>query len=76
MLSRDFLLLSMEIATIIAAEDSDLIDVFTKTGRMQELVTALARNSQALLWANSEGRGLKRRRKETGSGVEMWDIEL
>ena len=73
MLSRENLLHSLDLATVIAAEDSDLIEVFTKTGRMQELVTALAKNSQALLWANSEARGIKKRR---ASGAGIWDIEL
>ncbi len=79
-LSRDNLLECMELSTIIAAEDSDLADLFVKKGRMQELVEAFADNSRALLMANSTGKGKtgtsSKKLRTLGWSRELWDIKL
>jgi nuclear pore complex protein Nup107 len=52
-LTRDFLIECMELSALIAEEDSDLLNVFIETGRMQELVEILAIASKSLLLVTS-----------------------
>jgi nuclear pore complex protein Nup107 len=79
-LSRDNLLECMDLSTIIAAEESDLADLFVRKGRMEELVTAFAMNSRALLHANigskNKPAGNSKRLRTLGWSRELWDIKL
>jgi nuclear pore complex protein Nup107 len=79
-LSRDNYLACMELSTIVAAEDSDLADLFAKKGRMQELVAAFAENSKALLHGNTVNKsrtGTNSKKIRTlGWTRELWDIKL
>ena len=79
-LSRDNFLECMELSTIIAAEDSDLADMFVKKGRMKELVAAFADNSRALLQANTPGKSrtgtTSKKLRNLGWTRELWDIKL
>ncbi|KAI9732472.1 MAG: Nucleoporin nup84 [Claussenomyces sp. TS43310] len=78
-LSRDNLLESINLSTIIAAEDSDLADMFVKKGRMEELVQTFAEDSTALLEATGPGRGKKgtsKKLKELGWTRDIWDIKM
>jgi len=79
-LSRDNFLECMELSTIIAAEDSDLADIFVKKGRMKELVAAFADNSRALLQANTPGKSrtgrTSKKLRSLGWTRELWDIKL
>jgi nuclear pore complex protein Nup107 len=81
-LSRDNFLECMELSTIIAAEDSDLADLFVRKGRMQELVTAFAENSKALLAANTPAKvargkaaGTKKKFRAVGWTRDLWEIK-
>jgi len=77
-LSRDFLMQCMELSADIAAEDSDLLELFQKTGRMQELVDAFALASKALLIMTSEKKGTSSKSKKLrakGWSQELWNIK-
>ena len=77
-LSRDFLMQCMELSADIAAEDSDLLVLFQKTGRMQELVDAFALASKALLIMTSEKKGTSSKSKKLrvkGWSQELWNIK-
>lgn len=77
-LSRDNLLESMELATVVAERSSDLTSVFSATKRMTELVEALAACSKALAVATSEKRttsvGSKKLR-EMGWSRDIWSVK-
>ncbi|KAG4427709.1 hypothetical protein IFR05_016806 [Cadophora sp. M221] len=77
-LTRDFLMECMDLSATIAGEDSDVLDVFAKTGRMQELVEAFAFVSKDLLVLTAQkatpgSRGKKLRRK--GFTPELWSVK-
>lgn len=78
-LSRDNFLECMELSTMIAAEDSDLVEIFMKKGRMRELVAAFADNSRALLQAKTPGKSRSVTTSKTlrtlGWTRELWDIK-
>ncbi|KAI9763348.1 MAG: Nucleoporin nup84 [Candelina submexicana] len=77
-LSRENLLRSMDLATVIAAEDSDLAPCFTAAGRMKELVDAMALTSKAILRANETGNSRINKRKKAGSGANLaiWKVDM
>ncbi|THV48960.1 hypothetical protein BGAL_0218g00020 [Botrytis galanthina] len=80
MLTRDYLMVSMDLATIIAAEDSDLLELFSKTGRMPELVNALASSSKELLVMSSKSKRSttsknSKKMKERGWTTELWNVK-
>jgi|HubBroStandDraft_4_1064222.scaffolds.fasta_scaffold454150_1 hypothetical protein len=70
----------MDLSTIIAAEESDLADLFLRKGRMAELVTTFAENSRALLFANTRGNGktggASKKLRKLGWTRELWNIKL
>jgi nuclear pore complex protein Nup107 len=78
-LSRDNFLECMDLSTIIAAENSDLVDIFVRKERMKELVAAFAENSKALLFANMPGKsrtGTNSKKLRTlGWTRELWSIK-
>lgn len=68
----------MELSATLAGEDSDVLDVFAKTGRVQELVEAFAFVSKDLLVLTAQkatpgSRGKKLRRK--GFTPELWSVK-
>lgn len=69
----------MDLSAIIAAEDSDLADLFIRKGRMRELVGAFAENSKALLLANTPGKGRtgtnSKKLRTLGWTSELWSIK-
>jgi nuclear pore complex protein Nup107 len=76
-LTRDFLLDCMELSSMIAEEGSDLLDLFTATGHMQELVEVLALSSKSLLLASSLPKNKKTRSKKLrmrGWTQELWNV--
>ncbi|KAG4032097.1 hypothetical protein MFRU_007g00110 [Monilinia fructicola] len=80
MLTREFLMRSMDLSTIIAGEDSDLLELFSKTGRMPELVNALASASKQLLIASSKTKRSSTARnskkmKERGWTTDLWNVK-
>jgi nuclear pore complex protein Nup107 len=77
-LTRDFLMECMELSALIAEEDSDLLDLFIETGRMQELVEALAMASKTLLLVTSARQTPGSRGKRTrlkGWTQELWNVK-
>jgi len=67
----------MELSATIAAEGSDLADLFVKTGKMKQLVEAFAADSTALLFSTSSEKGLtkpSRRAKERGWSRDLWKV--
>lgn len=79
MLTRDNLLDCMELASIIAAEGSDILDLFTKTGQMQKLVEAFALASKSLLLVSSTPQSKKSPRSKKlrlkGWSQELWNVK-
>lgn len=74
MISRDSLMRSMELATIVADEKNGLADAFLDAGRMRELVTAFARSSEIMLKLNEQGKARKEKKSKTGSNLAVWEI--
>jgi nuclear pore complex protein Nup107 len=68
----------MDLSALVAAEDSDLLDLFVKTGRMQELVEAFALASKELLILTSQkqGSGTKSKKlRAKGWTPELWTVK-
>ena len=68
----------MELTAVVAGEDSDVLEVFMKTGRVKELVEAFALASKDLLVltahkATPGSRSKKLRRK--GWTPELWNVK-
>ncbi|KAL8692435.1 MAG: hypothetical protein Q9218_002535 [Villophora microphyllina] len=59
-LNREYLLKALDVGAVIAAKDSDLASCFVATGRMPELMDALAITSTNMLVAEDFGRGNKK----------------
>lgn len=78
-LSRENLLEAMDVAAIIAEKNSDLSDLFVKTGRMKELVEAFASCSKALAVVategKKEGRASSKKIKEMGWSKDLWTVK-
>jgi nuclear pore complex protein Nup107 len=76
-LSREFLLECMEFSTMVADEDSDLLDVFTSTGHMHGLVEALTFSSKNLLLVTSQKPGASRSKKLRMKGWthNLWSVK-
>ena len=74
-LSRDLLLKGMDLAALIAAEDSDLAECFMTAGRMAELVDAFASLSKTMIQAdNLGGKGAKGKKRKNGETLSLWSI--
>ncbi|KAL8739074.1 MAG: hypothetical protein Q9181_000256 [Wetmoreana brouardii] len=67
-LSREYLLKALELATAIAAKDSDLTGCFVTTGRMPELMDVLALTSTTMLVAEEYGRS----NKKVSAKMALW----
>lgn len=79
-LTRDYLMTSMELSTIMADENSDLLELFSKTGRMPELVNALASASKELLLVSSRSKRSttsknSKKMKEKGWTTDLWNVK-
>jgi nuclear pore complex protein Nup107 len=77
-LTRDFLMECMELSALIAEEDSDILNLFICTGRMQELVEALAMSSKTLLLVTSARQAPGSRSKKMrlkGWTQELWNVK-
>lgn len=77
-LSRKYLMECMELSALLAEEGSDLLDLFVKTGQMQDLMNKLAGASKDLLILSSTrpstaSRGKKMRMK--GWTHELWSVK-
>jgi nuclear pore complex protein Nup107 len=77
-LTRDFLMECMELSALIAEEDSDLLTLFVETGRIQELVDALAMASKTLLLVTSARQAPGSRSKKmrlSGWTQSLWNVK-
>jgi nuclear pore complex protein Nup107 len=67
----------MDLSSILAAEESDVLELFMKVGRMEELVEAFADASKSLLLitaakgASSKGKKLRTK----GWTPELWSVK-
>lgn len=74
LLTREHLLQIMTVATEVADNDG-MVECFTATGRMTELVDAFAMSSKTMLRLNEEAtKGGKKKRSKTGRSLGMWEI--
>lgn len=75
-ISRDILVKCMDLASLVAAEDSDLTASFMAAGRMPELVEALALSSRNMIQAEERGsRPGKSRKNANGERLDLWVIK-
>lgn len=78
-LTRENLLEAMDLAATIAGKDSDLAELFVKTGRMKELVEAFASCSKALAIhaadGKKEGRTSAKKMREMGWSKDLWTVK-
>lgn len=75
-ISRDILLRCMDLASLVAAEDSDLTASFMAAGRMPELVESFALSSRNMIQAEERGsRSGKSRKKPNGERLDLWIIK-
>jgi nuclear pore complex protein Nup107 len=77
-LTRTFLMKCMDLAASMAEENSDVLQLFEKTGRMQDLVHAFADASKTLLLISSEKKGARSRGKQAriqGWQQELWNVK-
>ena len=79
-LTRDFLMECMQISALIAEENSDLLKPFIETGRMQELVEALAMASKSLLLITSArqasgSRSSSKKMRLKGFTQSLWNVK-
>jgi nuclear pore complex protein Nup107 len=67
----------MDLSALIAAEDSDLLELFMKVGRMQELVEAFAYTGKSLLLITAaKGSSSKSKKIRTrGWTPELWTVK-
>jgi len=74
LLSRENLLKCMDVATEIAACET-LVDCFTASGRMKDLVKSFALSSKAMLVLGQTGGSKKRKGGRTGRSLGIWEIQ-
>ena len=74
-LSRDLLLKSMDLAALIAAEDSGLAQCFVTAERMPELVDSFALLSKTIIRADDRGAKTgKSKKKRNGETLDLWTV--
>lgn len=76
-LSREFLLECMDLCTIVADEDSDLLETFASTGNLPALVEVLTFSSKNLLLVTSQKTGASRTKKLRMKGWthSLWNVK-
>ena len=74
-LSRDLLLKSMDLAALIATEESGLAECFMAAERMPELVESFALLSKTMIRADDRGAKVgKSRKKRNGETLDLWTV--
>ena len=72
-LSRDLLLKSMDIAALIANDESDLAAILVTADRMPELVDSFAFLSKTIIQADDRGaKAGKSKQKRNGESLDIW----
>lgn len=74
LVSREALLESMDLATVIAEKDNPLSDDFVKAGRMRELMTGFALTSEVMLVLKAEGKAWRPRKDRMGKDLGVWEM--
>ncbi|EPQ65661.1 Bgt-1967 [Blumeria graminis f. sp. tritici] len=77
-LNREFLLVAMEVSSILADDDSDTLDLFVKTNRLQDMIDNLARVCKSLVISSSgeqKHASRTKRMKRRGWNIESWDVK-
>lgn len=76
-LSRDLLMECMDLSALVAADGSDLLELFMKVGRMQELVEAFAHAGKSLLLITSAKGSSSKSKKIRAKGwtPELWTVK-
>jgi len=65
----------MDLAALIAAEDSDLAACFMAAGRMVELVDSFASLSKTMIQAEDRGaKNVKGKKKKKGETLSLWTV--
>lgn len=72
-LSRDLLLKGMDLAALVAAEDSDLASCFMAADRMPELIDSFASLSKLIIQADGANNGKTKKRKNGGT-LGLWTV--
>ena len=75
---REMLPQCLELSTLLAADDSDVLSCFIKTKRLPELVEAFAHSSRAIIKANEMKGGKtseEKRRAGNGETLAIWHID-
>ena len=66
----------MDLSSILAGESSDLLDLFTKVGRVQELVEAFADAGKSLLLITAaKGSSKSKKLRLKGWSPELWTVK-
>jgi nuclear pore complex protein Nup107 len=66
----------MDLSSILAGEDSDLLELFMKVGRMQELVESFAAASKSLLLITAaKGSSKSKKLRTKGWTPELWTVK-
>ena len=75
-ISRHFLIKSMDLAALIAAQDSDLAACFMAARRMPELMDSLALSSRNMIQAEeTEKKRGKIKKKLDGESLDLWNVK-
>lgn len=75
-ISREFLLKSMDLAAMVTAEASNLASCFMSAGRMPELVNSLALSGRNMIQADEKGSRVgKSRKKLDGEALDLWNVK-
>ncbi|SPO04213.1 related to nuclear pore protein [Cephalotrichum gorgonifer] len=77
-LSRDYLLESMELASVVADKNSDIATCFVEARRMKELVESFALCSKALAVTTGEKKASgssSKKLREAGWSRELWSVK-
>lgn len=73
--SRDLLLKSMDMAALVATDESDLATCFVAAGRIAELVDSFAVLSKTIIQADERGgKGGKSKKKRNGESLDIWTV--
>ena len=74
MISREELLTSMDLSTVIANDSTGLAKTFVEARRMKELVRSFAETSKIMLKLNETGKPRKEKKKGMGRSLAIWEI--
>lgn len=74
MISRDELLTSMDLSTLLADDRLGLGAAFVRAGRVRELVKSFAQVSKVMLKLGEVGKARKEKKSRAGRSLALWEI--